>query len=78
MAIKQERNFGDLSTGGATVVLISYKDGTFAVGRYLPAGMDIAPSLYRGKSGTEAEALDLFARCCAYVEGLGFPRKGAA
>jgi hypothetical protein len=76
MAIIQQANFGDILIGGATVVLIKYRDGGFAVGRYLPPGIDIAPSLYRGNSGTEAEARELFAQCCAYVEKLGYaPRK---
>jgi hypothetical protein len=67
--------FGDILTGRAVVNLIRFKDGSYAVGRHLPPGIDVAPSCYRGKNGTEAEAREMFAACCAYVERLGYPRQ---
>jgi hypothetical protein len=56
----QTETFGDaLSTGIARLSIKSLTDGRFAVVRYLPCGMDIAPQVY-GRFDTLAEAQTCF------------------
>ena len=69
--IKAEE-FGDILTGEAKVKLLMADDGSYIVGRYLPAGMDIAPSFYWRLN--ETTGAEMFDNVCKYVSSLGFER----
>ena len=70
-----KQHFGDYRTGEATVILIDTKDGNYIIGRYLPAGMDIAPSFYKYLQGDETSALRRFKAICCAVESMGFEKQ---
>lgn len=56
---KHVEAFGNLMTGTASLTVTRLVDGRFAVVRYLPCGMDIAPTVY-GRFDTREEAMVCF------------------
>lgn len=56
---KHVETFGNVMTGTASLTISPLTDGRFAVVRYLPCGMDIAPHVY-GRFETRAEAQTCF------------------
>lgn len=56
---KHVEKFGNMMTGIASLTISPLKDGRFAVVRYLPCGMDIAPTVY-GRFATREAAQTCF------------------
>ena len=56
---KHVEEFGNIMTGIASLTITPLTDGRFAVVRYLPCGMDIAPHVY-GRFDTRDEAQGCF------------------